>query len=278
MKAVLDADPMNASALHHFHAERLERHEYDGAWCYAAVLAFLGKATEQGTLPTLDQRFKQDHQTCTLALAKSFFWSARVLGMPVVELYVRTDLPDALTSAPAITPTSIAGAAALTGLSNRELVFLCTKHLCDQRSAVRLRVFFPSVSELRILIFSALRLAAPKIAVPAELEKAVQVTAQELEHHFDSRRLESVGRVVKRWVADGEKTDVRDWIHAAELTACRAGLIASGDLASAKFVLEREVSMPGELTLLDKLRDLVRFAVSDDHLAVRKELGIAIRE
>ena len=58
-------------------------------------------------------------------------------------------------------------------------------------------------------------------------------------------QLEGLRMVVKRFIDDGAKANIKRWNQAVELTACRAGLIVSGDLEIAKKILGAEQQLPG---------------------------------
>jgi hypothetical protein len=61
-----------------------------------------------------------------------------------------------------------------------------------------------------------------------------------------------------------------------ELTACRTGLIVSGDLEVAKKILSAEEQLPGDLSTADKMKELLLYFVSDEYTQVRKALGISV--
>jgi len=81
---------------------------------------------------------------------------------------------------------------------------------------------------------------------------------------------------VKRFIEEGAKANIRRWSQAVELTACRAGLLVSGDLEIAKKILAAEPTVPGDLTAAEKMKELLVFAVSEHYASLRKVLGIAI--
>ena len=81
---------------------------------------------------------------------------------------------------------------------------------------------------------------------------------------------------VKRFVEQGAKANIKVWNQSAELTACRAGLVVCGDLSIAKKIISAEQQLPGDLPVAEKMKELLKFSVSDGYMKIRKTLGIAI--
>ena len=51
--------------------------------------------------------------------------------------------------------------------------------------------------------------------------------------------------VVQKFIDDGAKANIKRWMQAVELTACRAGLLLCGDLEIAKKIIAAEPQLPG---------------------------------
>jgi len=69
---------------------------------------------------------------------------------------------------------------------------------------------------------------------------------------------------------EGAVSNIERWCQAVELTACRAGLIVSGDLGLA------EQQLPGDLTPAEGMNELLRYFVSDECARVRQALGVTV--
>jgi hypothetical protein len=63
--------------------------------------------------------------------------------------------------------------------------------------------------------------------------------------------------------------------QAVELTAHRVGLLLCNDVAVAARLVEGEPAQASGLQT-DKVGELLRFAVSESYLALRRQLGIAV--
>jgi hypothetical protein len=242
----------------------------------AALQAKIAQLQGQGKLPVLDKRFRQDPATSTVTFAKTFGWAAQVLGIQPPDLYVRNDVPGAIVAVPASPPASVAGQTVLTGFQPQELTFMCGKHLSHYRGEHYIRTLFPTQAELTIMLFAGVMIAAPNTPMPQDMAAQIRATAQELAKHMQPVQLEGLRMVVKRFIDEGAKANIKRWNQAVELTACRAGVIVSGDLEVAKKILSAEQQLPGDLTAADKMKELLLYFVSDEYSRVRKALGIAV--
>ena len=70
--------------------------------------------------------------------------------------------------------------------------------------------------------------------------------------------------------------DLVRWAQAVELTACRAALLASGDLVVAAQALAAGKRGGGGVSLADRIDDLLTFGVSEAHSLVRRATGVAL--
>ncbi len=242
----------------------------------AALKAKVAQMAAQGKAPVLDKRFKQDPATSTVTFAKTFGWAAQVLGIQPPDLYVRNDVPGSIMTVPTIPWASIAGQTVLTGFQPQELTFICGKHLAYYRGEHYIRTLFPTQAELTIMLFAGVMIAAPSTPMPQDMAAQIRATAQELAKYMEPVQLEGLRIVVKRFIDEGAVANIKRWNQAVEITACRAGLIVSGDLEIAKKIIGAEQQLPGDLTPAEKMKELLLYFVSDEYSQLRQALGIAV--
>lgn len=242
----------------------------------AAIVAKTQALAKAKQLPALDRRFKQDPATSTVTFAKTFGWAGQVLGIQLPELYVRNDVPGALLAVPSRPPASVAGQSVLTGYTPQELTFIVGKHLSYYRGEHYIKNLFPTLGELKVVMFSAIKIVQPDFAVPPEMAQAVTTTASELVKYMQPVERDSLRLVVQKFIEDGAKADLKRWMQAVDITAARAGLLLCADLEIAKKIIAAEPQLPGDLPPPEKLKELIVFSVSEQYLALRKALGIAI--
>jgi golgin subfamily B member 1 len=222
-----------------------------------------------------DKQFKEDVATSTITFARTFGWTAQVLGIPIPELYIRNDQPGAIRALVAEPRASEAGRAVLSGFQPHEFAFICGKHLASYRPELFIRNLFPAQTDLTVMLFAGMVIADPKTPLPQELATNVRATAQALSQYMDTQARDYLANVVKRFVQEGAKVNIKTWMRAAELTACRAALLVCGDLEVAKKILSAESTTP-ELTAADKMKDLLVFTMTENYSLLRKALGVEI--
>jgi tetratricopeptide (TPR) repeat protein len=242
----------------------------------AAIEAKVNQLRAARQLPVPDRRFKQDPATSTVTFAKTFGWAAQVLGVPLPELYVRNDVSGALVAIPSKPPASIAGQTVLTGFTPQELTFIVGKHLSYYRGEHYIRNLFPSLAELKIMLFAGIKIVLSDFAIPPEMVQAVTTTATELAKYMQPIQRDGLRIVVQKFVEDGARADLKRWMQAIEITAARAGLLLCADLEIAKKIIAAEPQLPGDLPPAEKMKELIIFSVSEQYFALRKALGIAV--
>jgi hypothetical protein len=233
------------------------------------------KASRQ--LPEIPKKFQQDPATTTVTFAKAFFGATQILGLQAPALYVRNDVPGALTVAPMDPPSSVAGATVLSGFTPQELMFLIGKHLTYYRGEHYIKTLFPSLTELKTLMLTAVKIAMPDFPLPDDMQKGVMTTAQELVKYMQPVQADGLRLVVKRFVDEGAKADIKRWMQTSDVTSIRAGFVLCGDLEMAAKLIRAEPVVAGDLSPSDKLKELIQYAVSEQYFNVRTALGIAIQ-
>ena len=244
----------------------------------AALKAKIETLKAKKEVPVLDARFRQDPATSTVTFARTFGWAAQVLGIACPALYVRSDVPGALVAVANEPPSSVAGQTVLTGFSPQELTFIVGKHLAMYRGEHYIKTLFPTVTELTVLLFAGIKIVAPDTPVPADIDKQIMATAQTLRGFMQPVQLEGLRMVVKKFLAEGAKANIKRWVQCVEITAARSGLLLCGDLEIAKKIIAAEPQQPGDLPPQEKLKELILFSISDQYFALRQALGIAIGE
>jgi tetratricopeptide (TPR) repeat protein len=242
----------------------------------AALKAKIEQLKVKKEVPVLDPRFRQDPATSTVTFARTFGWAAQVLAVPAPLLYVRSDVPGSLVAVANEQPASVAGQTVLTGFTPQDLTFIVGKHLAMYRGEHYIKTLFPTVTELTVMLFAGIKLVAPETPAPADIEKHIMATAATLRQYIQPMQLEGLRMVVKKFLAEGAKANIKRWIQCVEITAARTGLLLCGDLEIAKKIIAAEPQQPGDLTAQEKLKELILFSISDQYFALRQSLGINI--
>lgn len=223
-----------------------------------------------GRLPSLIDAAREEPDAPTRTAAKAFFGAANVLGIDPPQLWVRERAPSGLTALPVEPPASVMGAAVLSGCTLPELMFVLGKHLVGQHGPHAVRAMFRSSTELQLLRDVALAVARPTGKGPKDVLRSADALRSELRPD----ELEALGRAAA--APNVASANVERWLRASELSGVRAGFLLGGDLSLAAKVLRQEPQAAGDASPNEKIKELVRFAVSDDYQALRRSLGIDV--
>jgi hypothetical protein len=90
--------------------------------------------------------------------------------------------------------------------------------------------------------------------------------------------LEQVGELSQKLAGRLGNGLVSGWRAATDLTANRVGLIVANDLEIAARAIATEGAALSNLPVKERLRDLLAYAVSESYFAVRRHLGLHVRE
>lgn len=232
----------------------------------ARVAKARNTALPRGSLPP---KRREDPSAPSTVASKTFFRVAQMLGIAAPELYVRPDLPGAFAPVACEERTSIMGSTLLDGWGERELGFIAAKHLASIDGEHEVRALFPAKTELRAIL-----LAAISIGLGTSVTDDVLRIGRALASTMTEEELRSLRAVVAEFAESSGRADVDRFIQCAELTSLRASLVACGDLLATVQMVRMEQMNAGDLSPADKIRDLIRFALSERHFEVRKLIEV----
>ena len=231
-----------------------------------------GRVTDKNV--NLNKKFQEDPATSTVTFAKTFGFVSQILGFPSPpRLFLLKDVSGGLSYIAGDSPASVAGNSLLSGPLPQDLAFIVGHHLAYYRDEHYLAKVFQTSAELKSALLGAVRVAGVSPAGDPNIEATAQAIAQRLE----PRETENLRAACKLFVEAGAKTDLKQWLQAVELTACRTGLLVCGDLdVAARMIEALPPAGPTDLPPRDKIKDLVLFSVSDEYFRLREAIGITI--
>ena len=94
--------------------------------------------------------------------------------------------------------------------------------------------------------------------------------------HLKGPAQERLGSHVQKLLAAAPELDLKKWVGAVDLTADRVGFLLSNDLELSTAVIKASPEGSAGVAQKDRLKELHVYAVSDEYLALRSKLGIAI--
>ena len=240
----------------------------------SACIARIDQLTARGRLVALDPTTRLD-EASTASVVRSFQWGARVLGVRCPELYALGDVPGEIAAVRAPEASTAVGPSVVSGRSAKDLAFLAGRHLTYYRPEHQVLVYFPTRDELTRLLLAAVSLTKPGAEPTGEGARAVASLAARIDRNIDDAERNDLRRAVWELEVRGGKFSLSAWTRNVELMAARAGLLLSGDLATAMAIVCNESRAIAALPLEVKRRDLIAFCVSEEHAALRARFAVA---
>jgi hypothetical protein len=173
-------------------------------------------------------------------------------------------------------PTLVISTEGVEALAPGTLAFLAGKRLAEQRPALLARAVFPSVTELSMLLQTAIRMAR---AEPKGLESkrdAAATTDGALLLALTEEERKGLREAVSTLFRPGATADLTRWSQLADVTASRAGLLLAGSLAIARKALVLETQSASDLVPRERMRELLLFTVSPEHTDLRGAIGVSV--
>lgn len=199
-------------------------------------------------------------------LVNSVTRAAAILGAPAPRIFGRRDAGPALVPAATKPPSLVAWPPALGGIAADVVAFLIGKRVFEVSPALLARALCPSLTELKALAQSAARIATDQ-AEPLD---------QPLRERLKREDVARVQAAVHASRSSTGKLDVLSWSRRADVSACRAGLLLSGDLEAARGGIALEAQSPSDLTPREKMKELVGWFLGDSCAMLRKRLGVSL--
>jgi hypothetical protein len=213
----------------------------------------------------------------TIIAGRCFAFAAHLFGWPEPEIYVwPAETRVGARILPRRTLSVVLGRPALSERSVGELAFLAAHHLAYARPGWRMIGILESLEEIRSLLLGGMAVVRPDLPQLAHLTEEQQAAATLLANRLDQRARESVALAVEKLFEGGGAPDILAWLRSVEETACRAGLLACGDVTVAPSVLAMAGATPGGLSAAERARALFPFSVSQRYSALRHVMGVAI--
>jgi hypothetical protein len=258
-----------SSLLFHPHQDRTIG-EIFSVIASAALFARVSAMRIDGTLVRLDPKKKQDPATSTVSVVRAIEWSAATLGLMAPPVYLAPELDNGLEIIPSIPPATRVGRQMLSGRSALELAFQCARHITWFREEYFICTLVPAVQHLEDIFVAALLIGVPDLPLENDAHERARLNRDAILPVLRSEDIQALRHLGQQFLERGMRLSLRRWAQAAEFTACRAGLLVSGDLATAAEVLLREANGA------ERLAEVESFWASDAAAELRRDLGVAV--
>jgi tetratricopeptide (TPR) repeat protein len=237
----------------------------------AVVRARLARIPEKSRMRWLGAQVRESDSPLAATIVHLVQSGAEILGVPAPLLLARPRLPVPFAVAPTPAPALFVSLPAAEALPPELLVFLIGRRLAELRPELIAHALFPTLSELRALLQTALRVAVATPAAPPQNpdEAAIARAMEPIE-------VEGLRDTVSAIVGTEAHADIRRWLQLADLSASRAALLLTGDVDLAWRAMQREPRSPSDLAPDAWRAEMLSFAVSDEYADLRAAIGVDV--
>lgn len=237
----------------------------------AIVRARMARVPEKSRLKWLGTRVRESDSALAAYVVRVVRDGAEILGVAPPLLLSRPKLTVPFTVAATPTPALFVSLPACETLPPELLRFLVVRRLAELRPELLAHALFPTLSELKTLLKTALRVAVTRLGAPGQKEDDAAIARA-----MEPAELEGLRDAVSSIVGTEAHADIRRWHQQADLSTSRAALLLTGDMDLAWRAMQREPRSPADLGPTDWRAEMLRFLVSDEHADLRDAIGICV--
>lgn len=201
----------------------------------------------------------------------------KALG-PLPHKVYRDEAPSGLRVEFLTPPALIVGTDMLTGHEEREVAFLVGRQL-SYLHPMHFLASVKSLTELKVFMAAALKFCKPDIEITTGAD-VVRDLVKLIEKRMPQQQKNHLAKLIEELTAKHPELDFgelfEEYYRAMEKSALRAGTLVAGDVGTALNIIRTEETSFSGLPQRDRMEEVVRFAVSDDHFILRRMLGIAL--
>jgi tetratricopeptide (TPR) repeat protein len=214
----------------------------------------------------------------TRVVAKIFRHAARVLNVPLPDVYIQPRRSGRLLLANCIekgrlAPAVIVGRDLMTGYRDTEVAAAVGAMMALLRPAYQLKLTLGTVDELEAALVATAQLVGRKLAARPAIAPLVATLAPELQRRLTRPAAEALHALVERLP---EPLDLARWRAAVDATAQRAALLICGELAATSRMMSTETSAIATGRPQQRVQELVAYSVSPGYFTVRRRLGVTV--
>ncbi len=220
-----------------------------------------------------DPAQRVDPEKSTLQAARCISWASAILGLQPPTLYAAPEYEGLARLVLDPKPASKIGREGLMGRSTRELAFFAGSHLTWYRKEHILAQTLRSMRYLEDCFLAALMIGNPGLPMTSEIKKRVEPIRKTIAPLLDEVAVQRLQGYFARFVEQGGRTNLAEWVTAVKRTAACTGLLLANDLYAARDMLAIE-SPEG---LQEQIDELIVFFTAGRCSLLRKRIGLAIK-
>ncbi|HPH65759.1 MAG TPA: SIR2 family protein [Kofleriaceae bacterium] len=269
---------------------REDRHV--GAIFASTLMALAGSSAQPASAFGLDANGRTDLESDTRLPARVVKYVSGVLALEPSPMVWIQETGDGLRVANTIgmgadqkklVPSLLVGAPQVTKTDERELAFEVGKRLAYLRPERFASLAMGSLPKLEAAFAAAVLAGGHRVIdhegnpFDAKTDDARKMAAT-LRQAVPSQLLEQVGEISSKLSGRVGNGLITGWRTGTDLTANRVGFIVCNDFETASRGIATEGAAMSTLSVKERLRDLLAYAVSDSYFTVRRHLGIHVRD
>jgi tetratricopeptide (TPR) repeat protein len=242
----------------------------------AAIEVWLAQHPDRAAA-RIDERLRQKPAKTTVSAVRAAAWAAELLGVAEPAIYAQADNDRvSVATLPMREHALLLGRHVLAGRSVPELSFILARHLSYSRPGWRILTFYSDLIELEALLRAACAIVRPELPALRELAPRAKQLKALLDPKLDKNARDMLAAAVDQVLARDARLDLLSWARDVETTACRAALLASGDVTVATTALAVSGVLAGGVSARDRTLALLPFGISKRYSALRHFLGVAL--
>jgi tetratricopeptide (TPR) repeat protein len=217
-----------------------------------------------------------DCQTAQAVLAQMLFYASGVTLIPLPPVFYREADAGGVSFLFTQPPALGVGQAAFQSAPDQALAFIAGQKLSYLRPGHYMRQLVPTGSGLRAWLLSAIRLANPRFPVPEPMREQVERNRDALGNTLSVPQQQVLTSMIEKLLKEQPELDMKRWALGVDLTADRIGFVLANSLDASVAVIRASSSDGSYASERDRLKELYRFAVSPQYLALRQAIGVTI--
>ena len=180
-----------------------------------------------------------------------------------------------------LTPAAlIVGSDMLTGHDERDVAFHIGRQLTFLHP-MHFLVAVKNLTELKVFMAAILKFCRPDTKVTTGAE-VVQDLVKLIDRRMPQQQKNQMRKLVDDLASAEGSLNVgqifEDFFASTERTSLRAGTLVSGNIPAVLNVLKLDEMTFSGMSSKERMEEVVRFALSEDHFILRRALGVAVEE
>ena len=201
---------------------------------------------------------------------------SQTLNLALPEVYQNTQDAGGLSFLFTVPPAIGIGQGAMAGGPQQALAYVAARHVAYYRPGHYMRQLVPTGTGLRAWLMAAIRMVAPKFAVPVNMDAQVKEHVAAIRQHLLGQQIDTLRSLTQKLLEAAPELDMKGWMAGVDLTADRAGLILCNDLKVANAVVDASPEEAASVSRKDRLRELLVYSTSENYFELRKRMGISL--